>query len=157
MPQIQSDQFNWGSVPPNTIPPTAFSGTIGGGGGGSGSTFAGVVIPFGFEVISDTFVSSGNKSKHYIGNSGYFVGWSISTVGSGVASISVSKTQPNGTVVNMIGTGNAPYVSGVFASGTNFVGWSSTGVVLGDIINLGVSNISGQISELTFNLLNRNI
>jgi hypothetical protein len=140
-----------------TVPVDAISGTIGGGGGG-GSSFGGVTIPVGFQIVSEAVVPTGFMADKYIGNSGYFVGWAISIAGSGTASIGISRSTPSTGFINMIGTGIAPSISaGTFASGSNFLGWSSTGVALGDTLRFSVSNISGSISGLTFNLLNRNI
>lgn len=139
-----------------TIPPEAIIGGVGGGGGG-GSSFNGIVDTIGFQVISDEIVSTGTKSTHYIGNSGFIHGWSCYSNASGTVQISVNRLSGTGTI-NMIGTGIVPgLTNAIFASGNNFTGWNSTGVVLGDRIILGVSNISGQIQDLTFNLLIRNI
>lgn len=138
-----------------TIPPEAIIGGVGGGGGGS--SFNGVVTTIGFQAINDEIIATGTKSTHYIGNSGFIHGWSCYANASGTVQITVSKLS-GGDTINMIGTGIVPGINnGIFASGNNFVGWSSTGTVLGDRIILGVSNISGQIQDLTFNLLIRNI
>jgi hypothetical protein len=143
-----------------TIPIAAISGDIGGGGGGggSGSTFNGLVSPIGFQAMSEDPITSGVKSTHYVGTTGFIQGWSCYADVSGTCQISVDKLNSAGVSTSMIGTGVVPGLNNaVFASGSNFTGWSSTGVVLGDRIVLGVSNISGQIRDLTFNLLIRNI